>query len=99
MQNHVKRKHQIEVQAHFKDGTVVHIKYASDGTFPCPCGNRRFSYPLSLRTHAKKCIGRAVMMTTKENNISMIEIRSEEKVTVGFMPMELEGEAQYCYTI
>jgi len=39
------------------------------------------------------------MMTTKENNISMIEIRSEEKVTVGFMPMELEGEAQYCYTI
>ena len=91
MQNHVKRKHQREVQAHLKDGTVIRAKRETDGSFPCPCGNRRFLYPNSLQTHAKECTGKTGVTVTMTAND---EFSSEAEVTLESMSTEPEGEAQ-----
>src|SRR5437762_4737608 len=95
LKNHTRRKHQLEVKAQLKDGTVIHVKREADGSFPCPCGSRRFLYPLSLQTHAKKCIGQAAMTATMtEDRMSTIELGSEGDVTLEPMSTEPEGEIQ-----
>ena len=95
MQNHVKRKHQLEVKAQCKDGTINHIKRDTNGLFPCLCGSRRFLYPLSLQKHAKKCDGQAATtVTTTEDSMSTIELSSEAEATIESMSTEAEGKAQ-----
>ena len=100
MQNHVRRNHQLEVQARLKNGTVIHVKRESDGLFSCHCGSRRFLYPLSLQTHAKKCVGPAAMTaTTIEDSMSMIKLGSKGEVTLESVSTEPEGEAQKFYAM
>src|SRR6266496_6852632 len=83
--NHTRRKHQLEVKAQLKDGIVIHIKREADGSFPCPCGSRRFLYLLSLQTHAKKCIGQSDMTTMATEDS---ELSSESEVTLESMSTE-----------
>ena len=91
LKNRTRRKHQLEVKAQLKDGTMIHIKLEADGSFPCPCGSRRFLYPLSLQKHAKKCIGQPdITATAMEDS----ELSSEVEVTLESMSTEPEGEAQ-----
>jgi len=100
MQNHVKRKHQLEVKVQFKDGTINHVKRDMNGFFPCLCGSRRFLYPISLQKHAKKCdrqAAKAVMMT--EDSMSTIELSSEAEATIESMPTEAEGKPQVPHRI
>ena len=75
---------------------MIHVKREADGSFPCPCGSRRFLYPLSLQRHAKKCMGKtAVTATTTVNN----EFSSEAEVTLESMSTEPEGEPQEFHMI
>ena len=93
MQNHARREHQSEVKAIFKNGDVNHITRAADGLFPCPCGGRRFLYPLSLQKHAKKCDG-LVIVSERPTEDGAIELGSEVEATIELMSTEAEGDSQ-----
>ena len=93
MQNHVKRKHQSEVKAVFKNGDVNHVTRAADELFSCLCGSRRFLNPHSLQRHAKKC-ERQTAVAERTIKDGTTELDSEAEVTIESMSTEAEGDAQ-----
>ena len=95
MQNHVKRKHQLEVKTQFKNRTINHIKHDMNELFPCLCDSKCFLYLLSLQKHAKKCDEQAATtVTTIEDSMSTIELSFEAKATIESMSMKVEDKTQ-----